>query len=151
MSFMLLCRAQTWACAGRLPVAIPTLLEAVRTSLEAHPDPALLGDALFILAGCEMLRAQDSLAARLYGASDAWYADVGLRFEGRTADVMIDLRGQLLLRMGAESCEVYHALGAANPQGAVAAAAESGQDLSRGVHQPIGADLGNAGSGPGGA
>lgn len=129
--FLLLGRGQTLACDRRLSEAIPTLVEALRTGQDLHPDPALFADALFLLAGCETIRHQDPLAARLYGAADAWYAEVGLTFAGRTAQVMVDLRAELVDRMGADTFGVYQALGHSRPQEAISGAMDSGRALAR--------------------
>lgn len=128
--FLLLGRGQTLACDRRLSEAIPTLVEALRTGQDLYPDPGLFADALFLLAGCETIRHEDLLAARLYGASDTWYAEAGLKFTGRTAQVMVDLRAELADRMGLDSFGVYHALGYSRPKEAISAAMESGRALS---------------------
>jgi predicted ATPase/DNA-binding SARP family transcriptional activator len=117
---VLLVRGSALAVAGREAAARASLIEGLRIARDHHPDPLATADLLFTLGACESNAANDVHAARCFGAAEATYAEQETDFRDRLATPIVGLRDAFHDRVGAAAYTSLAALGASDPERAVA-------------------------------
>ena len=123
-----LARGSALVAAGRQAAARASLVEGLRIARDRFPDPLVTADLLFTLGACESSSPNDVHTARCFGAAEATYAGQDTTFRDRLATPIVELHDAFHRRLGAAAYSSLSALGASDPERALALLLGDGVD-----------------------